>query len=172
MTESLLNKFYTPNIMMDNNHLFIEAVRSGNLSTVKQHLSKYPEAVNQKNAQGFTPLILAAYYDQLPVVAYLIEQGADISAVDASGNTALMGACFKGYEQLVSQLIALGADVNVRNVQGATALIYACMFDKQAIAQLLLEHGADASIKDTQGNTALDHAKAKGLKWGEELLQV
>jgi len=148
---------------------FWDAVRNGNLETIKSYVAQRPQVIDQKNERGFTPLILAAYYNQLEVFNYFIAQGADIHAPDAIGNTALMGASFKGYIDIIQKLITLGADVNVRNSQGATALIYASTFNKPEIAKLLLANGADATIKDGEGKTAQDHAKAQGLAWAEEL---
>ncbi|OJJ18497.1 hypothetical protein BKI52_23065 [marine bacterium AO1-C] len=148
---------------------FWDAIRNGNLEVIKGYLTRHPQAINQKNERGFTPLILAAYYNQIDVLDHFISLGADIHTPDAIGNTALMGASFKGYIAIIEKLIKLGADVNVRNNQGATALIYASTFNKPEIARLLLANGADTTIKDGEGKTAQDHAKAQGLTWAEEL---
>ncbi len=78
---------------------------------------------------NFTPvfaqandLIDAAKEGDLETVQSLIEQGADVNAIDNNGNTALMWASARGHTETVGFLIDKGADVNAVDNDGDTAL--------------------------------------------------
>jgi hypothetical protein len=47
---------------------------------------------NKKRFRKVTPLMVAAYAGQLPIVKLLLEAGADVNAVDSGGNTAVAWA--------------------------------------------------------------------------------
>ena len=81
--------------------------------------------INAVTANGYTPLILAAYKGQNSAVKQLIGKGADVNAVTNDGYTALIYAAFSGHSKIVKQLIENGADVNATNEYGANAIIYA-----------------------------------------------
>lgn len=138
---------------------FFDAIRVGNLAEVKAQIAANPTIAQEMDTRGFTPLVMATYSSQLPIVKVLLEAGADIDDQAASGNTALMGVCFKGSEEAVQLLLDHGAAVNIQNELGATALIFAATYGHTAIAQMLLEAGADKSLKDADGKTAMSHAK-------------
>lgn len=73
------------------------------------------------DAQKMTPLHCAAMFDYPDVVRYLIEEGADINALDREQRSPLLLAASRGAFQTVLALIRLGAeicikDANLRNV--------------------------------------------------------
>ncbi|MGB5361371.1 MAG: ankyrin repeat domain-containing protein, partial [Eudoraea sp.] len=150
-------------LMEDTVTTFFNEIRKGNIETIKELVTQFPDLVNSLDQRGSTPLILATYYDFREISNFLLEQGAKIDAKDASGNTALMGTSFKGLVEIAKDLIKRGANVNERNAMGATCLIYTATFNKEELAKLLLESGADKTVKDAKGNTALDHAKMQGF---------
>lgn len=141
-----------------NEYEIFDACRRGDIAAVQQLCAANPEIVHAVDAKGFTPLILAAYNDQLAIVDFLLENGAEINAQDAAGNTALMGVCFKGYKNIAKKLLDAGADANVRNSNGAPALTFAATFGHLKIAEWLLQHGADLSLRDNRGKSPLEHA--------------
>ena len=162
--------FYTFKLMKNSDNVF-SAIRNSDLLQVQDILETSPNLINAKDQRGSTPLILAAYYNEIEIVSYFLKKGAPIDDKDASGNTALMGVCFKGFTELAMQLINAGANVNETNAMGASCLIYAATFNREEIAKILLEKGADTEIKDARGNTALDHAKMQGITSFIELLE-
>lgn len=86
-----------------------------------------------------------------PVVKYLIEQGADINAVDKDGATPLITACLnKTGNHFVPLFIEDGADVNITDKQGNTALHYACRNYSPDAIQALCAAGAYADIQNNQ----------------------
>jgi len=76
---------------------------SGVISVLKQH----PELVNQSR-DGFTPLHLASMVDNLEIVQFLIDSGADVNALDMDGFSALVRANANGHERISKLLSAHG----------------------------------------------------------------
>lgn len=81
-------------------------------------------AVNARNKEGWTALILAAQRNLSDVAHTLITRGADMNARDKQGQTALMHAARKGHRQTVELLVTQGADVSAKDRVGRTALMY------------------------------------------------
>ena len=128
--------------------------------------------INARDANGYTPLILASYNDRGSTTALLITEGADVNLADGNrGNTPLMGVVFKGYDAIARALIDAGADVNKRNHAGQTALMMAALFGRDAIVDMLLRAGADASARDNAENDAIGVARAQGNVAMAERLQ-
>ena len=73
--------------------LFFAAAKTGNEEVINEFL-KYGFPVDVRNKDGYTPLMMAAYYGHQNIVTTLISYGADRCARDNKGNTALMGAKF------------------------------------------------------------------------------
>jgi len=78
------------------------------------------------NADGWTPLKIAAANGRADIVSALLKAGADVSkANQKDGWTPLHSACKQGSESVVQLLLEAGADVEAINNDGATALIIA-----------------------------------------------
>ena len=113
-------------------------------------LLKYGASIDQTSSnQGYSALIRAIQNDSaaetLPLVTFLVEQGADVNKRDVDGNTVLHHAlhCSK---QILNFLISRGANVNVVNNKGWTPLMLAfCRFECQP-AFILAKAGADFSL--------------------------
>jgi ankyrin repeat protein len=85
----------------------------------------YAVAKNRLDEQVGTALTWAVYYDLEPLVARLLERGADPNVANAGGGTALMTAALKGRERVVRLLLERGADPAARDKSGKTASDYA-----------------------------------------------
>lgn len=149
-----------------------DAIRSGELNSVKNILSQNPDIINSLDQRGSTPLLLATYYGSEDITRTILQYNPEVNAQDASGNTALMGVCFKGYVTIAKMLIEAGADVNLKNYNESTPLIFAATFGQKEIIKLLLESGADPDHKDNRGYTAEMHAKNQGLDVEELFKEV
>ncbi|WP_396172064.1 ankyrin repeat domain-containing protein [Flavobacterium sp.] len=135
--------------------------RSGNVEQVKELMKAQPNCINQKNADGYTPLILACYRSNNEVAVFFIQNGALINENSPMG-TALMAAVVKGNVEITKLLISKNADVNSADANGTTALIYAVQFKNKAILSLLIKSNADKTHKDNDGKTAFEHAVFAG----------
>ena len=110
-----------------------------------------------------TPLLNAAYTDDLAEVTRLLRGGADARAANRYGVTPLSLACANGNAAMVERLIAAGADVNGALPGGETALMTAARTGNAAIVRTLLVHGANVNAKESrEGQTAIMWAAAEG----------
>lgn len=114
--------------------------------------------IKNKNQNDFK-LINMASGGNLLEVKKLIEQGAQVNAINKSGETALIKACENGYLEIVTLLLNKGADPNIYG-RGYSPLICACLQGQNlAIIELLLKNGAQVrgEIRDgtLKGENAL-----------------
>lgn len=104
--------------------IFFAAAKTGNQDVINEYL-KYGFPVDIRNAQGYTPLMMAAYYGQQEVVSTLLANGADRCARDNKGNTALMGAMFKLEWGVVKQLRKVDCDTQAAKTGQKTVAEFA-----------------------------------------------
>lgn len=81
---------------------------------------------------------------------FLLDQGADIHAINNKGHTPLVLSAASGHNSVVSLLLAKGANVNSRDSKGQTALFHAAHKAQEAYTKLLLEKEADPSAGDLE----------------------
>jgi ankyrin repeat protein len=156
-------------------HLDIfEAAALGLTPIVNARLDQDPAAVKAFSGDGFTPVHLAAFFDQPEVVAVLLKRGADPGAVarNASAVTPLHSAVASRNLEVVRLLLMHGADANARQHGGWTALHAAAVHGDVAIARLLLARGASPQAASDDGTTALRLATDKGHAAVVELMQA
>lgn len=108
---------------------------------------RHNAALDHRDAQGLTPLIIAAAAGQTSTVRSLLAQGAGVDATAADGRTALIAATQSGQAGAVRALIAAGANLNwnARNI--GTALNVAENKDETEIAASLRAAGARSTGK-------------------------
>jgi ankyrin repeat protein len=109
-------------------------------------------------------------------VKWLIEHGADLSAIDGQGRTVLHHAVLSQFPQTVKFLLedySSCMDLDAMDNNGATALHYAVavapplkMFREESkqLLQILLSHGASVSISNKLGQSPFDVARSLGYK--------
>ena len=106
-----------------------QAALQGNIDVVRQYIRTGSD-LNQKDAYGSTPLIIAATFGKTEVAMELINAGADMSISDKYGSTPLHIAALFGRTEIVKDLLNKGANRYIRNNNGATAFdIVAPPFD-------------------------------------------
>eukprot|EP00061_Rhincodon_typus_P012588 g38422.t1 len=94
----------------------------GSYQLVKEILDEDEFQANVTNADGASPLMIAAMTGQLDLVQLLSERNSDIDKQDGvHGWTALMQATYHGSKDVVKYLLNQGADVNLRAKNGVTA---------------------------------------------------
>ena len=99
-----------------------DAVISGNLEAVKQHIAAKSDLNKKEPFGGSTPLIVAAVFDKPEIAKALIDAGAELDITNNEGSTAIHSAAFFCRTDILQMLLDAGADKNIRNNYGATAL--------------------------------------------------
>lgn len=131
-----------------------EAVRTGDVQGLSSELAG-GTAVNAKNEDGQTLLMIAAQEGQTGVIKLLLEKGADVKE-GGTGGSALVCAAMKGKTEAVKLLAENGADVNEKGPGGMTPLMWAAVFTPDpGVIDALIRKGSDVDAKNTSGNTAL-----------------
>ncbi|KAK4467524.1 hypothetical protein MN116_008911 [Schistosoma mekongi] len=101
-----------------------------------------------RDKKSHTPLHTAVCANQRPVVAMLLDYGADIEAqVDRTKDTALSIACSHGKLEIVEELLSRGANKEHRNISDYTPLSLAASGGYVEIIKLLLHHGAEINSR-------------------------
>ncbi|CAF4729462.1 unnamed protein product, partial [Rotaria sp. Silwood2] len=114
------------------------------------------------STEKLTPLMLACQKGFLPIVIYLIEQGAKVEARDRFKRTPLIHACMYGNAHIVSYLLRIGANANVFDSSSNTALHYAIAYGWYFCVQLLIEAGANINCVNCWQTTCLGIGFSKG----------
>ncbi|HEY1130069.1 MAG TPA: ankyrin repeat domain-containing protein [Roseateles sp.] len=138
--------------------LFI-AVREESLRALDSLLAAPETAVDEANAQGETPLMIAAIRGSLPAAQALVKRGA---AVNRTGWTPLHYACAGPDNGVAAFLIAQGAEINARSENGTTPLMMAARYGNSDLVPLLLKAGAEPRAANEQELTAADFAVRGG----------
>jgi uncharacterized protein len=123
------------------------------------------------DAAGVTPLMAAAYYDDLPVLRALLERKVSLTATDRVKKTAMVYAAGSGHSSAVAALLDAGVPVDERYDADLTALMWAAGNGSEETVRLLLSRGANASLKDERGKTALTVAREGNFEAVVKLLE-
>jgi ankyrin repeat protein len=117
---------------------FFEAVRLGDLPTIKAMLKDKPEQVSIRDNHQRTPLHWATENGRKEAVELLLANKADINDRDMDGKRPLHAAATGGNKDIVELLLNNKAEVNAEDYSGNTPLNYAANKD---VAELLRRHG-------------------------------
>ncbi|KAF7232320.1 hypothetical protein EG68_05324 [Paragonimus skrjabini miyazakii] len=142
----------------------LEAAKRGNLAKLQRLIT--PANINCRDTQGrnSAPLHLAAGYNNVEVVEFLLESGADVNAKDKGGLIPLHNASSYGHVDVAALLIRYGTSVNAVDKWGYTPLHEAAQKGRTQLCSLLLAHGADAFIRNQENQIPIDLATADDVK--------
>ena len=119
-----------------------------------------PSGVNLKGNRDRTPICVAVYYNQLEVVKWLKENGADMQVVDEVGKNLLHIAAEQGHAALISPLLEAGVNPHATTKAkcfSETPLLTAALADRNG------SH-VDVMIAFADHNYNLQSAQLQGLK--------
>ena len=111
--------------------------------------AEFPEATNllveahaaldARNFENATPLMLAAEADDDRSIIILLDKGADPNLRDRFGETALLKACLHGNEKAVTALLGYArVNLNIAGLKGQTPLHAACEINDLRLVSLLV----------------------------------
>lgn len=115
--------------------------------------------VDEPDADGLTPLMLAAAKGNAQIIGVLLGRGASANATARNGETSLMLAAAKGNYDAAQLLIGGGAHINAANNAGMTPLFLAVSGNSIknypnnhhfAVAKLLIDKGAAVNAAEKQ----------------------
>lgn len=122
-----------------------------------------PQILNGKNLDGDTPLHMATWNGNIPIMQKLISAGARPDTPDHKGRTAFHISCEKDSADSLNALLAgstgTSAFLSIRAYSGQTAIQQASQMNKTDIVAALVSQGALLSEGDTtSGATPLMNA--------------
>ncbi|KAL9607121.1 MAG: hypothetical protein Q9167_007934 [Letrouitia subvulpina] len=139
-------------------HRFIVGIAKGN---VLEQLALNPNAVNQPDSGGQTPLFWAVTRGDATAVSTLLNYGADPNVCNKLQETALNWAIEASDSSCTTLLLSHGAQPTVHSVFGTTPLHYAAWTESSSITphvDALLRFGADPNARNNRGLTPLHYA--------------
>jgi ankyrin repeat protein len=120
--------------------------------------------VARRNANGETPLLVAAATGRLDIAEVLLDARADVAERDPVGLTPLHRAAGSDDRGLLRLLIRHGGDPSASSNSGVTPLMLAAKHGAAEAVDELLDAGADAGATTDLGQTALHFAAQ--ARWG------
>ena len=137
---------------------------SKSLKELKEYLRSEFEKKTEtwERRRGATYLHFAAYLGDVDATKMLIEDSAEVGAVDDKKWTALHWAAEKGHADVARVLIENGADVNAVDKWKQSALHRAANGGHVEIVKVLIQNGADVNAVDWIESTALHWAAKYG----------
>jgi ankyrin repeat protein len=149
------------------------AAKNGDTDEVAALLSMDNRLTRTFDADGWSPLHLAAHYGHADIVSLLLHNNApvDLRSTNQMANTALHAALAGRRAEVVPILLDAGADVNARQHGGWTALHAAAANGDRALVELLQSRGADAMAANDAGVTAASIARERGHAAIADLLE-
>ena len=125
-----------------------QAATAGDLSAIERLAQETPELVNDSDANGLTPLLLAAAHGHSDAAVALLGLGASPNAKNARGQAALHYAAYRGDGALVQALLAAEADPLTGDLSGTTAMHYAGIGGDIGVIDALAAAGIDPEVKN------------------------
>lgn len=150
------------------NYLVVTFARDDNLLEL-QNLKDF-RGINIKDRNGLTALHHACKNNNLEMVEFLLEKGANVHAINRASQTPLYEAITNKNIEIIKLLLEYGSDINHKDEEcGQTPLLHAYLQHRDDLNSLdentmrligfLLDNGADSTIEDAYGCDVLWYAK-------------
>lgn len=133
-------------------------------------MNEFAANINEFSPLEFTPITDAIRTNNIEIIKFMVENGADLQVKTSLGETYLHFAAHLNRIELIEYFIDKGIDVNVIKNGNLTPLHIAAVDGHKELVKLLIDNGADLNIISTDGGTALHFAKASANKEIAEIL--
>jgi len=168
-TFSLVNSYFKP-IMIEKQIIEYEGAKvefenyalefqlaliNKNLKNIQKILTKEPFLVNQLNYDGFSPLAVAIFLEDLETISLLIQNGADCHYVDGQNENLIYKIAAKKNKDMLNLFLKSGLSIDESINNSPPALITACNNQERDIMEFLIQAGANVNVVDQEGNTPL-----------------
>jgi ankyrin repeat protein len=144
------------------------ALRDGSLVVAEALWASPALDVSALNANGESPLMMAALRGNLAWAQRLLERGAQ---VQKDGWSPIHYAATGPEPKLVALLLDKGAPIDAESPNRSTPLMMASRYGAEASVDLLLARGADARRRNDLNLSAVDFARQAGRDFLVERLQ-
>ena len=149
------------------------AIRSGSLIIARDLLQRGADVEAKfNNDAGGTLLFDAAGRGHKSGVQLLLDEGANIEAINKNGDTALNFAVSRVGHSTTQVLLEYHADPRHSNFHGSTALNSAVASPSISIARSLLEAGANVDATDNDGQSPLHRTVIEREEVHERILRL
>lgn len=150
----------------------IDAIVAEDIEAFRALIAGGADVNARADASAMTPLHLAAFEANEEMINVLLDNGADINAMDNQGHTPLhLSIIHHAGEEgaptldIVNLLASRGADLDLQDHDGRTALFLATSESGYECVDVLLAAGADPLIADRNGRKPSDVA---GETWARD----
>jgi ankyrin repeat protein len=118
-----------------------QAALDGDTAKLNELIQARPQLVNVADYDKNTPLLLAAMHGHADAVALVLDDGANVNAINTAGMTALHLAAKQGFTDVVKVLLSHKPALNIKDSRGWTPLDWAEKSHHDEIASLLAKNG-------------------------------
>ncbi|XP_043202856.1 kinase D-interacting substrate of 220 kDa-like isoform X4 [Amphibalanus amphitrite] len=132
------------------------------LSAFTSFLNNRNVAVDDRDENGTTAMMVASEKGHSAFIHALVEFGADATLSDLDNWTALHFAAKEGHVACVRELLEAGANTEAKDMGGWTPLLWAAYQHRTETVRTLLEAGANANVPGQHHMTALVWAAGRG----------
>ncbi len=155
----------------------MSAVTSNDVDGVRFFSKAGAALINQKNFGGATSLHIASREKNFEIAKILIDNGADVNAIDNEGWTPLMRAALSGSSAIVNLLLDKNAKASAINSIGESAIIHATSSDCTDCLSAMFEkfnfmNAMEVSVLKTQLTDAFVIARNRENQVGQALLEA
>lgn len=111
--------------------------------------------INFKTIDHQCAILHAVMKNNIKLVKYLHENGADINIIDAKNNNLLMMSIFLKFDEISAYLIVNGINLNQTNKFNEKVVHFCAMHGNLFIMKMLFERGADMNPSNIRNHTPL-----------------
>ncbi len=136
----------------------LQLFQSGNTTGLLKIFKEDPQQMKADLGNGMTPLHYAAYFGDVSVFDYLMQNGGNLNTLDQRGLTPVWFTVSGQRPVMLRKLIAMGADLSIKNAEGDNLLFRAITARNPELVQILLDNGFDALQPNGYNMTPIEYA--------------